>query len=69
MQLHTNEIWFFRLLIFNLQDLRKALEEGREPGVPDGVLFNGLGSFQYNKSIIRDGIGYERINVEQGNVC
>ncbi|CAA6664112.1 unnamed protein product [Spirodela intermedia] len=46
--------------------LRKELEEGTEPGVPDGVLFNGLGPYRYNESTVPDGIVYETINVEPG---
>lgn len=48
------------------QELRKILDEGNELGVPDGVLFNGLGPFRYNESVVPDGIVYATINVEPG---
>ncbi|XP_028551246.1 monocopper oxidase-like protein SKU5 [Dendrobium catenatum] len=48
------------------KELRKILDEGNELGVPDGVLFNGLGPFRYNESVVPDGIVYATINVEPG---
>ncbi|KAL7113671.1 hypothetical protein ACP275_04G074800 [Erythranthe tilingii] len=35
-------------------------------GPPDGVLFNGLGPYQFDKALVRDGIPYQIINVEPG---
>lgn len=34
--------------------------------MPDGVLINGKGPYQYNASV-PDGIDYETINVDPGN--
>lgn len=48
------------------QDLRKDLEDGKDLGVPDGVLFNGLGPYRYHDSLVPAGIVYETINVEPG---
>lgn len=48
------------------QELRKALQDGGDLGVPDGVLFNGLGPYRYNDSNVPAGISYETINVEPG---
>ncbi|KAL3621888.1 Monocopper oxidase-like protein sku5 [Castilleja foliolosa] len=46
--------------------LRNDLESGNDLGPPDGVLFNGLGPYQFDKSLVRDGITYQIINVEPG---
>ncbi|CAA0805961.1 SKU5 similar 3 [Striga hermonthica] len=48
------------------KEMRKDLESGNDLGVPDGVLFNGLGPYQYDRSLVRDGIPYLIINVEPG---
>ncbi|KAJ0988978.1 hypothetical protein J5N97_007334 [Dioscorea zingiberensis] len=48
------------------QELRKALEDGTDLGIPDGVLINGFGPYRYNESIVPAGITYETINVEPG---
>ncbi|KAK8960542.1 Monocopper oxidase-like protein SKS2 [Platanthera guangdongensis] len=48
-------------------ELRKILHDGSELGMPDGVLFNGLGPFRYNVSIIPDGILQATINTEHLN--
>lgn len=46
--------------------LRNDLESGKSLGAPDGILFNGLGPYQYDKSLVPDGIPYQIINVEPG---
>ncbi|KAJ1692890.1 hypothetical protein LUZ63_009588 [Rhynchospora breviuscula] len=50
----------------NHTDLRKILDDGKDLGVPDGVLINGKGPYQYNTSLVPAGIDYETINVEPG---
>jgi len=34
--------------------------------MPDGVLINGKGPYQYNATLVPDGIDYETINVDPG---
>ncbi|KAG8388859.1 hypothetical protein BUALT_Bualt02G0168800 [Buddleja alternifolia] len=46
--------------------LRNDLESGTSLGPPDGVLFNGLGPYQFDRTLVRDGIPYQIINVEPG---
>ncbi|KAL1552878.1 Monocopper oxidase-like protein sku5 [Salvia divinorum] len=46
--------------------LRNDLESGKSLGAPDGIVFNGLGPYQYDKSLVPDGIPYQIINVEPG---
>ncbi|OVA06281.1 Multicopper oxidase [Macleaya cordata] len=48
------------------KELRKNLEDGIDLGVPDGILFNGLGPFRYNESLVPEGIAFEMINVDPG---
>ncbi|PWA86171.1 copper-resistance protein CopA [Artemisia annua] len=45
--------------------LRASLDEGKELGMPDGVLINGKGPYKYNSSI-PDGINHTTVNVHQG---
>ncbi|CAN0842063.1 Monocopper oxidase-like protein SKU5 [Linum grandiflorum] len=54
--------WYKR----NHTALRKALDAGRDLGMPDGVLINGKGPFQYNTTFVPDGIDYETITVQPG---
>ncbi|KAK8916069.1 Monocopper oxidase-like protein SKU5 [Platanthera zijinensis] len=54
--------WFNR----GHQDLKGELEEGKELGVPDGVLINGKGPYRYDTTLVPPGIQYETINVEPG---
>ncbi|KAG5558385.1 hypothetical protein RHGRI_008342 [Rhododendron griersonianum] len=46
--------------------LRLALDAGNDLGMPDGVLINGKGPYQYNTTLVPDGIDYETINVDPG---
>ncbi|XP_008809034.2 monocopper oxidase-like protein SKU5 [Phoenix dactylifera] len=46
--------------------LRKALDDGKDLGMPDGVLMNGKGPYRYNTTLVPVGIDYETINVEPG---
>lgn len=36
--------------------------------MPDGVLMNGKGPYRYNTTLVPDGIDYETINVQPGNI-
>lgn len=48
------------------EDLRKDVEDGRDLGIPDGVLINGLGPYRYDNTLVPGGITYQIINVEPG---
>ncbi|KAF8722627.1 hypothetical protein HU200_022462 [Digitaria exilis] len=50
----------------NHTDLRKMLDEGKDLGMPDGVLINGKGPYRYNDSLVPAGIEYETFNVHPG---
>ncbi|KAJ4779121.1 Monocopper oxidase-like protein SKU5 [Rhynchospora pubera] len=50
----------------NHTDLRKLLDEGKELGLPDGVLINGKGPYRYNSTMVPVTVDYETINVEPG---
>nr|CAB3466684.1 unnamed protein product [Digitaria exilis] len=50
----------------NHTHLRNMLDDGKELGMPDGVLMNGKGPYRYNDSLVPDGIEYETIKVEPG---
>ena len=52
---------------FGFQALRKALDAGKDLGMPDGVLINGKGPYRYNDTLVPDGIDYETINVHPGD--
>ncbi|KAL7146523.1 hypothetical protein ABFS83_06G046700 [Erythranthe nasuta] len=54
--------WYTR----NHTALRKALDNGEELGMPDGVLINGKGPYRYNTTLVQDGIVHETINVDPG---
>ncbi|KAG9148933.1 hypothetical protein Leryth_026062 [Lithospermum erythrorhizon] len=48
------------------KDLRVDLKDGKELGMPDGVLINGKGPYRYNDTLVPDGIEHETINVDPG---
>ncbi|KAK3038459.1 hypothetical protein RJ639_029757 [Escallonia herrerae] len=54
--------WYTR----NHTALRRTLNGGKDLGMPDGVLVNGKGPYQYNTTLVPDGIDYETINVHPG---
>ncbi|KAB1210850.1 Monocopper oxidase-like protein SKS1 [Morella rubra] len=54
--------WYAR----NHTALRSALDAGKDLGMPDGVLINGKGPYQYNTTLVPDGILYETIHVDPG---
>ncbi|KAI8546505.1 hypothetical protein RHMOL_Rhmol07G0123500 [Rhododendron molle] len=54
--------WYTR----NHTALRTTLSAGKDLGMPDGVLINGKGPYQYNSTLVPDGIDYETIDVQPG---
>lgn len=50
------------------KELRKDIEKGVDLAAPDGILFNGLGPYRYDDTLVRNGISYLTINVEPGKV-
>ncbi|XP_075501056.1 monocopper oxidase-like protein SKS1 [Primulina tabacum] len=54
--------WYTR----NHTALRRALDEGQDLGMPDGVLINGKGPYRYNTTLVPDGIDHETIKVDPG---
>lgn len=48
--------------------MREALDNGKELGMPDGVLINGKGPYRYNTTLVPGGIDYETIKVEPGEL-
>jgi len=59
-------VWCW-ILFFGSKALRKALDAGKDLGMPDGVLINGKGPYQYNATLVPDGIDYETIEVQPGD--
>ncbi|GFZ06977.1 cupredoxin superfamily protein [Actinidia rufa] len=54
--------WYTR----NHTALRRALNAGKDLGMPNGVLINGKGPYRYNTTLVPDGIEYETIDVHPG---
>lgn len=48
------------------QKQRKDIENGKDLGVPDGILINGFGPYHYDAAVVPEGIAYQTINVEPG---
>ncbi|KAK9672763.1 hypothetical protein RND81_12G122800 [Saponaria officinalis] len=46
--------------------LRADLDTGIDLGIPDGVLINGKGPYQYNTTLVPDGIEFHTIKVDPG---
>ncbi|RDY02404.1 Monocopper oxidase-like protein SKS1, partial [Mucuna pruriens] len=46
--------------------LRATLDGGKDLGIPDGVLINGKGPYQYNTTLVPGGINFETITVDPG---
>uniref|UniRef100_A0A0D9X4J1 Monocopper oxidase-like protein SKU5 n=1 Tax=Leersia perrieri TaxID=77586 RepID=A0A0D9X4J1_9ORYZ len=47
-------------------ELRKMLDDGKDLGIPDGILINGKGPYSYDNSLVPEGIQHETIGVEPG---
>ncbi|KAJ3692581.1 hypothetical protein LUZ60_011676 [Juncus effusus] len=62
------EVFIGDWYIKNHTELRKMLDEGKELGVPDGILINGKGPYRYNTTLVPDNIKYETLNVQPGKV-
>lgn len=45
------------------------LDDGKDIGVPDGVLINGKGPYRYDTTLIPEGLQYEIVGVETGKLC
>ncbi|KAK7259794.1 hypothetical protein RIF29_25409 [Crotalaria pallida] len=54
--------WYTR----NHTALRTTLDNGKDLGIPDGVLINGKGPYQYNATLVPSGIEYNQIDVDPG---
>ncbi|PNX97468.1 monocopper oxidase-like protein SKU5-like [Trifolium pratense] len=54
--------WYTR----NHTDLRKDLDDGKDLGMPNGVLINGKGPYRYNDTLVPEGIDFEQIDVKPG---
>lgn len=48
--------------------MRKALDAGKDLGMPDGVLINGKGPYRYNDTLVPDGIDYATFEVQPGDM-
>ncbi|KAF5746269.1 monocopper oxidase-like protein SKU5 isoform X1 [Tripterygium wilfordii] len=48
------------------KELREDIEDGKDIGVPDGILINGFGPYGYEQALVPKGITYQIINVEPG---
>lgn len=48
--------------------MRKALDDGKDLGMPDGVLINGKGPYRYNDTLVPDDIDFEQIDVQPGMI-
>lgn len=54
-------------MLMGKQGLRKEVEDGKDLGVPDGILINGLGPYRFDQALIPDGISFLTMNAEPGN--
>ena len=60
--LDINTLWI------GMQALRKSLDDGKDLGMPHGVLINGKGPYRYNDTLVPEGIDHETIEVHPGNI-
>uniref|UniRef100_A0A0E0EI04 Monocopper oxidase-like protein SKU5 n=1 Tax=Oryza meridionalis TaxID=40149 RepID=A0A0E0EI04_9ORYZ len=47
-------------------ELRKMLDDGKDLGIPDGILINGKGPYSYDNALIPEGLQHETVGVEPG---
>uniref|UniRef100_A0A0D3GWG3 Monocopper oxidase-like protein SKU5 n=1 Tax=Oryza barthii TaxID=65489 RepID=A0A0D3GWG3_9ORYZ len=47
-------------------ELRKMLDDGKDIGIPDGILINGKGPYSYDNTLIPEGLQHETVGVEPG---
>ncbi|KAF0901248.1 hypothetical protein E2562_038826 [Oryza meyeriana var. granulata] len=47
-------------------ELRKMLDDGKDLGIPDGILINGKGPFSYDNTLVPEGLQHETVGVEPG---
>lgn len=42
------------------------LDDGKDLGIPDGILINGKGPYSYDNTLIPEGLQHETVGVEPG---
>ncbi|PNT66789.1 hypothetical protein BRADI_3g16940v3 [Brachypodium distachyon] len=47
-------------------ELRDMLDDGKDLGIPDGILINGKGPYRYDTTLVPEGLQYEIVGVEPG---
>ena len=43
------------------------LDDGKDLGIPDGILINAKGPYRYDTTLVPEGLQYEIVGVEPGN--
>jgi iron transport multicopper oxidase len=43
------------------------LDDGKDLGIPDGILVNAKGPYRYDTTLVPEGLQYEIVGVEPGN--
>lgn len=44
------------------------LDDGKDLGIPDGILINAKGPYRYDTTLVPEGLQYEIVGVEPGNL-
>ncbi|XP_051201314.1 monocopper oxidase-like protein SKU5 [Lolium perenne] len=47
-------------------ELRGMLDDGKDLGIPDGILINAKGPYRYDTTLVPEGLQYEIVGVEPG---
>uniref|UniRef100_A0A0E0LRB7 Monocopper oxidase-like protein SKU5 n=1 Tax=Oryza punctata TaxID=4537 RepID=A0A0E0LRB7_ORYPU len=47
-------------------ELKKMLDDGKDFGIPDGILINGKGPYSYDNTLVPEGLQHETVGVEPG---